>query len=415
MADARNGIKMKRIIFVDDDVNIGQAMKRMLRPMRQQWDMVFTTSGEEALELMAQEEPFDIVISDMHMPGMHGGEFLATVMERYPEAIRFALSGSPGGGTIVRTATIVHQFLVKPFDPQLLMQLILRGFALRDQLEKSGIKQLLMEMGGVPSVPTLYKQIVREMQSEKATVTRVAAIIEKDAGMTAKVLQIVNSSTYGLRQSVSNVVEAAALLGLSNIRNLVLAAEAFQPAKEDQLPENFKLESLWNHSLKVASFAKKIVLMETENQRMADDAFTAGLLHDIGQIILATQKTEEFGEALRQAEENCELLIDVERRIFGATHAEVGGYLMELWGLPDPITEAITFHNIPSGCEDDGFSVVTALHVANYFCEGNDDDDTTLTSSFDTFHIERIGLGDRVEAWYDTCHNDLDSSTFSIS
>ncbi len=406
---------MKRIIFVDDDENVGQAMKRMLRPMRQQWDMVFATSGEEALELMGQEDPFDIVISDMHMPGMHGSAFLAEVMDSYPETIRFALSGSPGGSSVVRTATIVHQFLVKPFDPHLLMQLILRGFALRDQLEKSGIKQLLLEMGGVPSVPTLYKEILREMQSEKPSVARVAAIIEKDAGMTAKVLQIVNSSTYGLRQSVSNVVEAAALLGLSNIRNLVLAAEAFQPAEEDNLPENFKLEVLWNHSLKVAAFAKKIVLMETENQKMADDAFTAGLLHDIGQLILATKKTEDFGEALRLAQENGELLIDVEKRIFGATHAEVGGYLMELWGLPDPITEAITFHNIPSGCEDDEFSVVTALHAANYFCEGSDEDEITLTSSFDTFHIERIELGDHVEAWYDACHNDVDDSTFTFS
>ena len=406
---------MKRIIFVDDDVNVGQAMKRMLRPMRQQWDMVFATSGEEALERMEQEEPFDIVISDMRMPGMDGSEFLAEVLDRYPETIRFALSGSPGGSSVVRTATIVHQFLVKPFDPQLLLQLILRGFALRDQLEKSGIKQLLLEMGGVPSVPALYKAILHEMQSEEPSVARVAAIIEKDAGMTAKVLQIVNSSTYGLRQSVSNVVEAAALLGLSNIRNLVLAAEAFQPAEEDKLPENFKLELLWNHSLKVASFAKKIVIMESENQKMADEAFTAGLLHDIGQIILATKKTEDFGEALRLAKENGELLIDVEKKIFGATHAEVGGYLMELWGLPDPITEAITFHNIPSGCEEEGFSAVTALHAANYFCEGNEDDEITLTSSFDTFHMERIGLGDRVEAWYDACHNDVDDSTPSFS
>lgn len=405
---------MKRIIFVDDDVNVGQAMKRMLRPMRNQWDMVFATSGEEALELMAQDEPFDIVISDMQMPGMHGSEFLAEVMEKYPETIRFALSGSAGSGAVVQTATIVHQFLVKPFDPQLLMQLILRAFALRDQLEKSGIKQLLLEMGGVPSVPALYRQILREMQTEKPSVARVAAIIEKDAGMTAKVLQIVNSSTYGLRQQVSNVVEAATLLGLSNLRNLVLAAEAFQPAEQDQLPENFQLEVLWNHSLKVAAFAKKIVLMETDSQKMADDAFTAGLLHDIGQIILATKKTKEFGECLRMAQENGELLIDAEKELFGATHAEVGGYLMELWGLPDTITEAITFHSIPSGCEEEDFSVVTALHAANYFCEGNDGDEIMLTSPLDTVHLERTELGGHVEAWYDACHNEVDTSAFTF-
>jgi HD-like signal output (HDOD) protein len=291
------------------------------------------------------------------------------------------------------------------------MQLITRAFALRDQLEKSGIKKLLIEMGGVPSVPALYRQIVQEMQTEKPSVERVAAIIEKDAGMTAKLLQIVNSGTYGLRQHVSNVLHAAKLLGLSNIRNLVLAAEAFQPAEEDSLPPNFRIDTLWDHSLRVAAYAKKIVLMETENQKIADDAFTAGLLHDIGQIVLATKKTAEFGDALKRAQEEGELLIDVEKSIFGATHAEVGGYLLELWGLPDPITEAITFHFIPSGCSEDEFCTATALHVANYFAEDRDEAGIALTSSLDTVHLERIGLNHRVEEWYDNCHEENPSAS----
>ncbi len=397
--------KKRRIIFVDDEENVGQALRRMLRPMRNEWDMEFVTSGQEALERMAQA-PFDIVISDMHMPSMHGADLLALVMERFPDTIRFALSGSPGGDTVIRTSSIVHQFLVKPFEPMLLMQLITRAFALRDQLEKSGIKQLLIEMGGVPSVPLLYRKIVQEMQRPKPSVERVAAIIEKDAGMSAKVLQVVNSGTYGLKQHVGNVTVAAKLLGLSNIRSLVLAAEAFQPAEKDAFPPNFAIEGLWEHSLRVASYTKKLVLMELNDQKMADDAFTAGLLHDIGQIVLATKKTKEFGEALREAQANNELLIDVEKRIFGATHAEVGGYLLELWGLPDPITEAITFHNIPQGCSEDEFSVATALHVANYFAEDRDEVGINVTSSLDTIHLERIGMTSRIEEWYDRCHEE---------
>ena len=397
--------KKRRIIFVDDDDNVGQALRRMLRPMRNEWDMQFAASGQDALEMMAAE-PFDICISDMHMPGMHGADFLAEVMDRFPETIRFALSGSPGGDTVIRTASIVHQFLVKPFDPYLLMQFITRAFALRDQLEKSGIKKMLLEMGGVPSVPRLYREIVQEMQREKPSVEKVAAIIEKDAGMSAKVLQIVNSGTYGLKQHVSNVVQAAKLLGLSNIRNLVLAAEAFQPTETDPLPANFRIDALWDHSLRVAAFAKKITLLELENLKLSDDAFTAGLLHDIGQIVLATKMPEKFGEALERAQQGGELLIDAEKAIFGATHAEVGGYLLELWGLPDAITEAITFHFIPSGCSEDEFSVATALHVANYFAEDNDEAGIALTSSLDNVHLERIGMSDQVEEWYDRCHEE---------
>jgi HD-like signal output (HDOD) protein len=342
----------------------------------------------------------------MQMPGMHGADLLTGIMQRYPDTIRFALSGSPGGDTIIRTSSIVHQFLVKPVEPTLLMQLITRAFALRDQLEKSGIKQLLLEMGGVPSVPILYRQILQEMQRPRPSVDRVAAIIEKDAGMSAKVLQVVNSGTYGLKQHVSNVTVAAKLLGLNNLRSLVLAAETFQPAEQDAFPANFAIETLWEHSLRVASYTKKLVQMEMENQKVADDAFTAGLLHDIGQIVLATKKTAEFGEALREAQKTSTLLIDVEKRVFGATHAEIGGYLLELWGLPDPITEAITFHNIPQGCSEDEFSIATALHVANYFAEDRDEEGINVTSSLDTIHLERIGMTHRIEEWYDRCHEE---------
>lgn len=393
---------MKRIIFVDDDENVGQAMRRMLRPMRNEWDMAFAESGEEALELMAQSEPFDIVVSDMQMPGMHGSDFLTIVMDRYPETIRFALTGSPGGSSVIRTASIVHQYLLKPYDPQKLMQLIVRTFALREQLDRSGIRQILLEMGDIPSVPALYRDVLNEIQSETGSVARVAEIIERDIGMSAKLLQIVNSSAYGLRQEVTNVLQASSLLGLGNIRSLVLAAEALRPATQDKIPPNFKLDWLWSHSLRVAAYAKKIALLETNDQKMASDASTAGLLHDIGQLVLATKKTDEFGEALRIAADENRVLIEVEKEMFGATHAEIGGYLMKLWGLADPVTESITFHTVPSQADYDSFSLVTALHAANCLCEDMDDSIRKATP-FDTVHMERVGLADRIDSWRDAC------------
>jgi HD-like signal output (HDOD) protein len=124
--------------------------------------------------------------------------------------------------------------------------------------------------------------------------------------------------------------------------------------------------------------------------------------------VLATKKTKEFGEALRIAQTKGELLIDVEKAMFGATHAEVGGYLLELWGLPDPITEAITFHLIPQGCSEDEFCIATSLHVANYFAEDRDEGSVNVTSSLDTIHLERIGMSHRVEEWYDRCHDEAE-------
>jgi len=398
---------MKRIIFVDDDINVGQAMKRMLRPMRREWDMTFCTSGEEALQIMADTEPFDIIISDMHMPSMHGADLLARVQEKYPQTIRFALSGSPGAESMIKTASIVHQFLLKPCEPHHLLGLITRAFSLREQLNDRRLQDVLLDLGGVPSIPSLYQAIIQEMQSPDCSVKKIADLIEQDVGMTTKVLQIVNSASFGLAQRVTNVLQATTLLGLENIRNLVLMAEVFRPADEDSLPKNFNIEALMHHSLKVASFAKKIAQCQVpDDKHMSEDAFTSGLLHDIGQIILATKKTEKFGEALSIAQKERRPLIEVEKDLFGATHAEIGGFLLELWGLPDPIVESITFHTYPSSCPEQSFSSLTAVHVANYFCEDSEDEENYEANRIDTDHLDILELTDQMESWYDACHND---------
>jgi putative nucleotidyltransferase with HDIG domain len=390
---------MKRIIFVDDDVNIGQGMKRMLRPMRKEWDMVFCTSAEDALKEMKETGAFDIIVSDMQMPGMSGYDLLKIVLEEYPQTIRFCLSGSPGANTVIKTAAIVHQFLTKPCDPSHLLGLIMRAFELRDQLSDKRIQSILMDVGGVPSIPIVYNKIKKALEDPTVTVQSVAELIETDAGLASKILQIVNTGDMGLAQRVSNVIQAATLLGLENIRNLVLMAEVFQPAEADDMPDNFDLDSLWNHCLQVAKYAKKIAESESIDKKIAEDSFTAGLLHDIGQIILALRRRDEFGRAIQESIDEGVPLIEKEKEIIGATHAEIGGLLLELWGLPDPIVEAITFHTDPSLSTQTEFSALTSLHVANYFCEDQD---------IDTIHLDELMLTAHMEEWYDICHEDDD-------
>ena len=371
--------------------------------------MTFCTSGDDALNTMEESGEFDLIVSDMHMPGMHGQELLQTVMEKYPKTIRFALSGSPGAETLIRTAAIVHQFLVKPCDPQYMLGLIIRAFELRDQLSDKRIQDILMDVGGVPSVPVVYKEVMKAMQEEDVSVQKIAELIEKDAGLASKVLQIVNTSDMGLAQRVTNVVQAVKALGLENIRNLVLMAEVFQPADDDVMPNNFDLDSLWHHCLKVAKYARTIAESETIDNKIAEDAFTAGLLHDIGQIILAMRKPDEFGRAIRESIEGSIPLVEKEKEIIGATHSEIGGLLLELWGLPDPIVEAITFHNDPSLCStQDNFGALTAIHVANYFCEDQDESTVVDAQGIDTTHLELLGLTSHMEDWYDICHDDDD-------
>lgn len=400
---------IKRIIFVDDEVMILQALERMLTALSNDWDMTFVESGEKALEIMDKEPQFHVVVSDIRMPGMDGLEFLSEVRKRHPHTVRFALSGHTDSKVLFKASSITHQFLSKPCEPQVLHNLIARAFALRDHLDDGDLKQTLHDMGALPSLPALYKEIMDEITSIKPSLERISAIIQQDVSMSAKLLQIVNSAFVQPGMHISNVHQAVNLLGIDNVKNLVLMVEVVSPLKSAFNTDDFGFDQLWEHSMTVARYAMTISQSESDDEKVAYDAFTAGLLHDVGKLILATKMPEKLHQAFMLARENSISLFQAEKEIFGATHAQVGGYLLELWGLPDPIVEAITWHDYPSLCPEDayattnrtGFSTLTAVHVANYFCE----DDEFAEAEVDHVHLNMLGLTDRMEDWLNLCFN----------
>jgi HD-like signal output (HDOD) protein/CheY-like chemotaxis protein len=399
-------------MFVDDEESILQGLRVMLHPMRAMWDMSFIQSGEEALNLIDNGPPYDVVIADLHMPGMHGDELLKEVKARSPQVVRFVLSGNLESETLIKVSTFAHQVLSKPCDPNELRTLVSRALSLREHLWGSHLSDTLLKMGTLPSIPVLYQEITTEMQGDDPSIAKIGEIIEKDPAMSVKVLQIVNSAASGLRHAVSNVVQATALLGMDNIRKFVLLAEVFSTADEEALPKGMTLEGLWQHAITVGQYAKRIAEEECEDRDVIDDSYTAGLLHDVGLMILATKLPEQFNKALVTAREQHMSLFDAEKETLGATHAEIGGHLLELWGIPDSIVEAITYHVFPSanpeqeygGLAETGFTPLTAVHIANYLCEGETaSGDEDIKCELDSVYLDRLGIADHVELWWDIC------------
>ena len=406
---------MNRVLFVDDEQNLLSGLKHMLHPMRSSWGMGFALGGNEALQMMRDEEPFDVVVSDLHMPGMQGTELLGRISEAYPEAIRIVLSAKLNANTLSEAASVAHQILAKPCDPDNLRNIISRAFTLRERMETSPVKDMLMRMGSLPSVPVLYWQIRAEIESPEPSLERVAQIISKDPGMTAKVLKLANCDT-SKNDRVSNVMYATHMLGLENLKSFVLVAEMFDNIKEGEIAESFDVDALWHHGLLVGQCARKIANAEVESGRTIDDSYTAGLLHDIGLLILASKLPNEFNEALRYAEESKVTLIQAERKVLGATHAEVGAYLLDLWGLADEIVIGISHHFFPSGEPDDlyavedaeGFAPLMAVHAANYFVEEDEASSDELgRAELDMVYLESHGFGDHVSRWWDLCREEL--------
>jgi HD-like signal output (HDOD) protein/ActR/RegA family two-component response regulator len=395
----------KRILFVDDEPLVLQGIERSLRSMRAEWQFEFANGGPAALELMSRSA-FDVVITDMRMPGMDGAQLLEQVKAKFPRTVRMVLSGQSDRETILRSVGPTHQYLSKPCDVQELKHKLTRAFALRELLDDPRVKELVGRLQTVPSLPSLYIAVTEALRSPEASITEVGNIIAQDMGMSMKVLQLVNSAFFGLPCQVSNPRQAAALIGIDNIKALVLSLHVFSEFETDLEQGGTQL---WKHSFATAGFAKAIARTQNAARNLTDDAFAAGLLHDVGRLILASASGPEYKKALQQTTEQKIALSAVEHEFFGCTHGRVGAYLLGLWGLPYAIVESVAWHHDPAHAAPQAFSPLLAVHAADYF-----DHQIHSYSYFneapglDEVLLSQLGLSERVPVWLQACQ-ELDS------
>jgi HD-like signal output (HDOD) protein/CheY-like chemotaxis protein len=385
-----------QIVFVDDEPLVLQGLQRSMRSMRNEWDMAFLDNAAAALAFMA-EAPVSVIVSDMRMPVMNGAQLLGEVMKRHPKTVRLILSGHADQELILQCVGSTHQFLSKPCDPEQLRATVRRAMDLEANLKNEGLQQLVGRMEHLPSVPSLYSEIVDKMHDPEVVLEDVGAIIAKDAGMTAKVLKLVNSAFFGLRREVSSPAEAVSYLGLDTIKSLVLSMHAFSQF-ETASAAGFSLAAVWNHSMATAAAAKQITQIEANDRKMMDEAFVAGLLHDAGKIALAFNFPDEYTKVMAQTQTNSGDLIRAEQEILGANHADVAGYLLGLWGLPTPVVEAIALHHHPNITRNDNFSPLTAVHIANALLNTGPDQAPAL----DLKYLDRLHLAGDPTIWRET-------------
>ncbi len=397
-----------RVLFVDDEPNVLQGLRRSLRSMRREWQTDFAGSGPEALQKLSQS-PYDVVVSDMRMPGMDGAKLLNEILVEHPNVIRIILSGYSDRETIMQSVGATHQYLAKPCETDVLRTAIGRAMELREMLkDEPTLMPLISRIRSLPSLPGLYTDIVDELQSPEPSMEKVAEIITRDPAMTAKILQLVNSSFFGLATRITGIDRAVSLLGLDTIKSLVLSAKVFSQFDSASL-KGFSLDALWAHCSMVGTVARQIARAEGANRDEVNAALTAGLLHDLGQLILASSLPDEYADTRRLASDQGFDLHEVEFRAYGATHAGLGAYLLGIWGLPESIVDAVAFHHDPMHSDTEGFSALTAVHVANElihgFMAGIPEE---VASGVCGDYLAREGLTHRLAAWQAICEAALD-------
>jgi HD-like signal output (HDOD) protein/CheY-like chemotaxis protein len=393
---------MKTLLFVDDDPNVLQGLQRQLRPMRQEWNMNFAGGGAAALAFMAMH-PVDIIISDMMMPGMDGSQLLSEVLKRHPQTVRIILSGHAEREALLRLVGPAHQYLSKPCNADELRLAIVRALALRDLLGNERLKQLATRIKNLPTLPALQGQLTEELRKDSPSTERIGEIIARDIGMTAKILQLVNSAFFGLAQPINNPLDAVIYLGLNTVRSLALSAGIFSQY-DQKMCRAFSLDVLARHSWTTGVMARGVAQMQHQELRILEQCFLSGLLHDVGQLILASGLPEEYTEVIVRAGRESLPVWQVEREIFGASHADVGAYLLALWGLPNPIIEAVAKHHEPAQCVAPGFSPAIAVHAGDVFAHEFSAINTEVPPpQLDTVHLAALGLAGRIETWRAGC------------
>ena len=385
---------MKRILFVEDNEVLLQLYGIMLSAESDQWETTTAADGQIAMGLLRQSA-FDVVASDMQMPGMSGIELLTEVRKLHPQSSRIIISGVSDQAAAADSLNCTHLFIPKPFEVKTLKATLARIVSLDAYLKDDKLRGLAGKMRTLPSFPMIYLDIIREIESPHSSIENIAKIVSKDPAITAKILQVVNSAAMGLPEKISDPVEAVQQLGMTTVRSLTLSAQVFSSFKPGQL-KHFSVDTLWSHLMKCGDLARTIMRRERAEFTESEDAFTAGMLHDIGQLMLAESLPVEFEKALALAADEKIPLHEAELEIFGATHTGLAAYLFGLWGLPATIVEAVAFRHAPEKSDLKKFSPLTAVHVANALC------DESEAANLNLDYLEEIGVADRLDDWRDT-------------
>jgi HD-like signal output (HDOD) protein len=347
----------KRILFVDDEPAILAGLQNLLFKDRKRWDMVFAAGGNLALGEI-RKQPFDIVVSDMRMPGLDGAELLNLIKDECPSTVRIMLSGHADRDAIVRALPALHQLLSKPCDAGTLRNAIERSLSGADVDRDTRIRRIVGGVDKLPTPPDIYFQLTRLTAAPTTNVGEVTNVVTRDPGLSAKLLQLVNSAYFGAGHTTTSIQQAVMRLGTDRLRYLALTAAVFSPPQPHDACW-FSLDDLQRGAMRAAALAR-----EFAEPAMRDEAFASTLLHDVGHIVLAIGRGPEFQEFHERAP-SAKSLLDLELELFGATHAELGARLLAIWGLPMTIVDAVHYHHDPGSAPEPVRRLASIVHVAD--------------------------------------------------
>ena len=366
----------RRILFVDDESNILQGLRRTFRRMRSEWDMVFATSGEDALAAI-DEAPFDVVVSDMRMPVMDGAAVLEESWRRMPGAIRFVLSGQADRETTYRAVGNSHQFLAKPCDPDYLIGMLSRCFDFHEKISDPVAISVANSLRSLPTPARQRNPLSAALMNESVPVSLAGDLISRDPGLSTRVLQLVNSSYFDIGTTIECPAKAVKALEIESLR-ILSEMDRFSVALADNIDAP-AYERVVDESYLLALIAKRIAAHEELDPRVRETVYTAGLLRGIGKLLSLLFAGLSIDDA----------------------HATIlSAYFAHLWAAPAAVVDLIELSASPADLAEQENPAAQCLGGALAICE--------LADLPSTFAI-KVGP-DRYAEWQSLCDPLLQTS-----
>ena len=383
---------LKRLLFVDDEPLIRELYGTLGSTLGKGHEVHTAASAGEALDLL-DEKNFDVVVSDLAMPEMDGIEFLSEVVRGYPQSARIVISGFADRLKVAECLTVGHRFFTKPFNLNGLSVLLRRICQYSYLVSNDRVRKMVCGTGALPTPPETYIRLRELVASPYAHIDDISAIVEEDPGLSTKLLHIVNSAQFGIGRQIVAPSEAVQIAGIEIIKALILSAQVFG-FYERQNFNRGAFKDLWAHSVNTAIAARKLAILEGLPTDAAEECFFAGLLHDIGKLILAANAEREYSVAMELAAKASLPIEQAEMGLFSSTHAHVGAYLLALWGVPDSVITAVELHHTLDGNRISGFDTAVAVHVAQNLEPGG-----ARKKLLNTSLLEKLGVMDRLPVW----------------
>ena len=392
-----------QLILLVGDTGHSQGLQNgILSQLGNNWRIELVSNGESAVERLKKEPP-DALLAFRKLPDMTGVEVLKSCREQSPRSVRFLLLEKEDTSATAQTAGYAHQLIGLPVEPETVARLIRNSLALRKLLAQPDLIDRITAIDALPSPPEIYDKLVKALESDDASLQKVSDLIAQDIGITAKLLQLVNSAYFGLPRRIESIQHATSLLGLDTVQRIVFGAGVFRSFEGEHL-NGMSVDSIYRRSMEVAAKSRLMAHAFGLSPRLIGDSLMGGMLHDVGKLILLTSFRDELAKIMEMVKERAIPEHEATRAVLGVDDAAIGAYLLALWGLPDSIVEAVALHYAPRSAPSPILNSLTTVHLG--FALHYDEVRRVREpeeSAIDQEYLERLGILDQLPSLQNFC------------